>query len=191
MAKILVVDDSREELNLIVNALMARRHTVIPNGGHISDVEKPDLASITVAIVDLVLDDSALSGLRVVRDLRRRRPSVTIIVITSFPSNELNYKSMKAGADYFVARDDAGTVDLIDQMIAVAETRERSGRAGAWVVAAISAAGSAATVALTNYFAGQVGVAVGFGMFVSLLVVAGLLKRQTVKVGSAFEYEVE
>lgn len=98
-AHILIVDD---DLAVCRSAAAVFKNEAISvdtvNSGE-EAVEKVDEKNYAVVIVDLMMPGK--SGIEVIKELKRKKPDITIIMITGYPSIKTAVKAIKSGAyDY-------------------------------------------------------------------------------------------
>lgn len=110
MTEILVVDDHeivREGLAASLSDATTRVVAAVDRGDQaLAVVDEHD---VDVAVVDLRLPD--MSGHELIAQLRRRRPQLRIIVLSTYLSEESVRLSREAGADAYVAKS-AGISEL-------------------------------------------------------------------------------
>src|SRR5258705_4946793 len=104
---VLVIDDHRVFTDVLSFALDAQpdlRCVAVAHSAR-DALAKAAGCDFDVAIVDLQLPDG--SGLNVVGELRALRPAAQLIVLTGHPQPGLAEQARGAGADAFLAKDDA------------------------------------------------------------------------------------
>jgi DNA-binding response OmpR family regulator len=106
-------------LQLMIDAMPGHRALLARDGA--SALALMDSPGIGLALVDLGLPD--LDGVDLVRELRRRAPSVGIVVITAY--HERRGEAMAAGASAFLGKPFAP--ELIVQIV---ERHDRKGPCG-------------------------------------------------------------
>ena len=103
MAQILVVDDESNIRTMLRLALMHVGHTVETAGDGYEGLEKfADGATYNLVLLDQRMP--GLEGLEVLREMRTRRPTVPVIMITAFGTVDLVTEAMKAGATDFLRK---------------------------------------------------------------------------------------
>lgn len=96
MAKVLVLDDVQDAVNLIKRILKASGHEV---AGFTEEEEALDYArtnSVDLAILDIKL--KKISGLEVLKELKKISPSTRAIMLTGYPTPETAKTAAKLGA---------------------------------------------------------------------------------------------
>ena len=96
MAKILVLDDVLDAVNLIKRILKGTGHEVV---GFTEEEDALNYArsnSVDLAILDIKL--KKITGLEVLEDLKKIAPSVRAIMLTGYPSLETARAALKLGA---------------------------------------------------------------------------------------------
>ncbi|HTY79967.1 MAG TPA: response regulator [Candidatus Bathyarchaeia archaeon] len=111
MTAILVVDDDEVFRSRVLRALGARGFTALGAADHAAALEVARSGAADRALVDLRLPGR--SGLEVVRDLRRLRPQMSIVVLTGYSSIPTAIESLRLGAMNYLSK----PVD-VDQMLA-------------------------------------------------------------------------
>ncbi|MEV4509197.1 response regulator transcription factor [Dactylosporangium sp. NPDC049525] len=104
---VLLVDDHRIFTDVLAFALDAQpdlRCVAVANSAR-EGLAKAAAYDFDVAIVDLHLPDAG--GLAVVEELRAIRPAALLVVLTGHPRADLAAAAHRAGADAFLAKDDA------------------------------------------------------------------------------------
>ena len=103
MARILVIDDEKNIRTMVGLALKQDGHAVNLAEDGRSGLNAFDSGSS----FDLVLLDQRmpeLDGLEVLREMRRRKPDVRVVMITAFGTIELAVEAMKSGAADFLRK---------------------------------------------------------------------------------------
>jgi DNA-binding NtrC family response regulator len=96
MAKILALDDVLDAVILIKRILEKKGHTVIPfieEEDAILHVESND---VDLAILDIKL--KKMSGVEVLEEMKKRSPSIRVIMLTGYPTIETARECLKLGA---------------------------------------------------------------------------------------------
>lgn len=98
--RILILDDDAVFASTLKSSLLRRGIESI----HAQNVEEARLLleGVTDALVDLNL--GAVSGLHFIPELRRRRPSANILVLTGYASIASTVQAIKLGADNYLAK---------------------------------------------------------------------------------------
>ena len=103
MSKIVVVDDSYAELQMIEGYLKSANHTVVsyPNTDKLEDklaADKPD-----VIVLDVVMPGR--NGLEVLRYLKSTHPNLPVLVFSMHPESQYAVRAFKAGAAGYLTKD--------------------------------------------------------------------------------------
>jgi len=102
-ARILVVDDDERVLRSLSRILRGASYEVAPVADPLDAIPFVERdADLDVAMVDLMMP--GLDGLELCERIRRRRPSLGVIVMTAFGSIENAVKAMRAGAFDFLTK---------------------------------------------------------------------------------------
>lgn len=110
--RILVVDD-HEVVRMGLRSLIERQplmEMVGEAGTAKSAVQKAEHLTPDVVVLDLRLPDT--SGIEACREIKARVPGSKVIVLTSFPDDELLFDAIVAGADGYILKQ-VGSDDLI------------------------------------------------------------------------------
>ena len=104
--KVLIADDSLYTINCLLEMLAIYKQVEIvgfykngPDTLEAIRILKPDLA-----IVDIKMP--GLSGLEVLKEIRKEDQSIKIIILTFFSFEYFRQMAIKAGADYFFTKTD-------------------------------------------------------------------------------------
>ncbi len=111
--RILLVDD-HEVVRVGLRALIERRPgmTVVGEAGTAREaVAQAERLAPDVVVLDIRLSPGG-DGLEVCRQIKRLRPGTRIIILTSFPDDEVLFEAVAAGADGYVLKQ-IGSDDLI------------------------------------------------------------------------------
>jgi two-component system, NtrC family, response regulator HydG len=101
-ARILVVDDSADTLELIQRNLALQGYDV-----HTSPGAADALALLDAMAVDLVVTDvrmPGLSGIDLIREVRQRHPGIELVVITGYATIEGAVEALQSGAWDYLAK---------------------------------------------------------------------------------------
>jgi len=106
-ADVLLIDDEAVICEAVLRVLERAGLRVAAAGKGAAGLAHPAAATCRAVVCDLILPD--MSGVEVVRELRRRRPELPIVVITGYASREAVSRAEGAGATSFLAKpfDDA------------------------------------------------------------------------------------
>lgn len=99
---ILVIDDEQVVLDSVAKVLGAEDHAV-----EVSLSGRRGLDRAVSAVFDLVLTDIRMpdmGGLEILRDLKRAKPELPVIIITGFGTVALARQSMTLGAAYYLEK---------------------------------------------------------------------------------------
>ncbi len=100
--KILLVDDDPNCLDAIDQLMQRDGYETLPISEGRSAVKVIMEDSIDLAIVDYNLPD--MDGLNIIRQIKRTKPYIPVIMVTAQPSNELKMASLAAGAYSFMSK---------------------------------------------------------------------------------------
>lgn len=102
MAKILALDDVLDAGNLIKRILERKGHEVT-----VFTDEEEALQHVRSQVVDLAILDIKLkkmSGVEVLEEIKKIRPSTHAIMLTGYPTMETARESLKLGADEYCVK---------------------------------------------------------------------------------------
>jgi two-component system response regulator RegA len=99
---ILLVDDDRTFCTALSSALRRRGYKVMMAHNYDDAISEADAWKPERAVVDLRMPGRG--GLEVVTELRRRAPSMRIVVLTGFGSIATAVEAMKAGAVHYLTK---------------------------------------------------------------------------------------
>ena len=102
MANILVLDDVQDAANLIKRILELKGHTVFSfteEEDAISFVESND---VDLAILDIKL--KKMSGVEVLEEIKKRLPSIKVIMLTGYPTIETARECLRLGAGEYCVK---------------------------------------------------------------------------------------
>src|ERR1051325_3536699 len=100
--KILIVDDEPSNRKILVQELTHKGFTVDTAGGGNEALAKIDSAPPDLVILDYMMPD--VSGLEVLKELRKNGNDTPVIMITAYGSVERAVEAMKVGAYDFITR---------------------------------------------------------------------------------------
>jgi len=101
MNRVYVVDDSDFVRERLIEMLSELEEVEIVGG---TGDPREALAAIREMVPDTVILDIRLpgkSGVEVLRDLKKEKPSPMVIILTNFPYPQYRKECTEAGADYF------------------------------------------------------------------------------------------
>jgi len=113
MAKVLVIDDDELMLNVLTSQLQDEGYVLMstadgPRGIELYRVERPD-----VVILDIGLP--SVSGVDVLKEIKRIDPGAKVIIITGYPSSQMQEESMRNGAFAFYEK--PGVIRLLRKAV--------------------------------------------------------------------------
>ncbi len=122
---VLVVDDEAVIRDAVRMILGSEGWNVARAEDATTALAHPGLASCRLVLCDMMLPGQ--SGLEVVREVRRRRPEVPIVMITGFATAENATRAIEAGATAFLAKPFDDT-ELLNQVRSVLERTDDAGK---------------------------------------------------------------
>lgn len=96
MAKILALDDVSDAANLVKRILERKGHKVFPFSEEEEAIEFVRSEEVDLAILDIKL--KKMSGVEVLEELKKVRPSIHVIMLTGYPTIETARESLSLGA---------------------------------------------------------------------------------------------
>jgi DNA-binding NtrC family response regulator len=123
---VLVVDDEAVIRDAVKLILGSEGWSVAVAEDAVAALAHPALAHCRLVLCDMMLPGQ--SGLEVVREVRRRRPEVPIVLITGYATAENATRAIDAGASAFLAKPFDDT-ELLNQVRSVLE-RTDAGKEG-------------------------------------------------------------
>ena len=102
MARILVLDDMLDAVNLIKRILQKEGHEVIGFTEEEEVLNYMRTHPIDLAILDIKL--KKMSGVEVLEAIKRIDPSTGVMMLTAYPSIESERRSIKLGAGAFCVK---------------------------------------------------------------------------------------
>ncbi len=124
---VLVVDDEAVVRDAVRLILGSEGWKVAQAGDATAALAHEALAGCRMIFCDMMLPGQ--SGLDLVRELRRRRPDVPIVLITGYATFENAARALEAGATAFLAKPFDDT-ELLNHARPVLERTETGGREG-------------------------------------------------------------
>ncbi len=110
----LVVDDEQEVCNFFSYLLQKKNYRVVTaNSGH-EALERLDQDRFNVALVDLKLPD--LSGLEVLREIKKAQPACEVIIITGYSTVKSAVEAIQSGAFDYVEKP-FGDLDEMESLL--------------------------------------------------------------------------
>ncbi len=122
---VLVVDDEAVIRDAVRMILGSEGWSVARAEDATTALAHPGLESCRLVLCDMMLPGQ--SGLEVVREVRRRRPDVPIVMITGFATAENATRAIEAGASAFLAKPFDDT-ELLNQVRSVLERTDDAGK---------------------------------------------------------------
>lgn len=122
---VLVVDDEAVIRDAVRMILGSEGWNVARAEDAATALAHPGLVSCRLVLCDMMLPGQ--SGLEVVREVRRRRPDVPIVMITGFATAENATRAIEAGASAFLAKPFDDT-ELLNQVRSVLERTDDAGK---------------------------------------------------------------
>ena len=102
MAKILALDDVLDAANLIKRILERKGHTVIPFTEEEEAIRFVESNEVDLAILDIKL--KKMSGVEVLEEMKKRSPSIRVIMLTGYPTIETARQCLKLGAGEYCVK---------------------------------------------------------------------------------------
>ena len=102
MAKILVLDDVLDAGNLVKRILQKKGHEVFTFTEEEDALDYARSNEIDLAILDIKL--KKMSGIEVLRELKKITPSIRAIMLTGYPTVETALESLKLGATEYCVK---------------------------------------------------------------------------------------
>ena len=104
MAKILIVDDSRNIRKLLSVILKNEKHAIIESGDGNEALEKARNERPDLILLDVIIPGK--DGIRVCREIKadKRTKNIPVIMITSDTSDETRQKAISAGAAAYITK---------------------------------------------------------------------------------------
>jgi two-component system, NtrC family, response regulator AtoC len=100
--KILIVDDEPSNRNILSQELTAQGYSVMAASGGREALKKVELSRPDLIILDYMMPD--LSGLEVLKELRKKENDTPVVMITAYGTMERAVEAMKEGAYDFLTR---------------------------------------------------------------------------------------
>jgi DNA-binding response OmpR family regulator len=99
---VLVVDDDRETAEVVCHVLSRDGHVCVSASDGRGAWEVFRARAVGVVVVDVDLPD--VSGVQLLREFKRTRPDVPVMVMTGNPSTQLLFDACEAGADRYLTK---------------------------------------------------------------------------------------
>lgn len=116
---ILVVEDDDLQRNLISENLRSEGYEVLPAANTQEALEKISQKPVEIAVVDYKLGSE--SGLELIKELKRRQPLITPVMVTAFASIESAVEAIRQGAYDYVVK----PIDFKKFLLVLERARER------------------------------------------------------------------
>jgi DNA-binding NtrC family response regulator len=101
-ARVLVVDDERLMRRLVRQILIREGYTVVTSPDAAEAIRKLAKSRFDIVITDLRMPDT--DGFKLIKDLKSRYPSLSIIVMTGFGDVDTADEVRRHGADEYVTK---------------------------------------------------------------------------------------
>lgn len=124
---VLVIDDEEVIRGAVRLILGSEGWRVAEAADGASALSHEGLATCRMVLCDMMLQGE--NGLDVVREIRRRRPEVPIVLITGYATAENASRAIDAGASAFLAKPFDDT-ELLNQVRSVLERTDDAGKEG-------------------------------------------------------------
>ncbi len=102
MAKILVVDDVQDAVNLIRRILEKKGHQVFAFTEEEDALNHARREEMDLAVLDIKL--KKMSGIEVLEELKKITPTIRAIMLTGYPTMETAQESLKLGANEYCVK---------------------------------------------------------------------------------------
>lgn len=102
MAKILALDDIWDAANLVKRILEKKGHRVTPFTEEEDAIKFVESNEVDLAILDIKL--KKMSGVEVLEELKKRSPSIRVIMLTGYPTIETARECLKLGAGEYCVK---------------------------------------------------------------------------------------
>lgn len=100
--KILLVDDDPNCLDAIDQLMQRDGYETLPISQGLDAIKIVTEKIIDLAIVDYNLPD--IDGIKIIRQIKRTKPYIPVIMVTAQPSTEVRMASLEAGAYSFISK---------------------------------------------------------------------------------------
>jgi len=125
---VLVLDDEKVICQAVKRILEHEGLTVATVNDCDGALAHPAAAHCRLAVCDIVLPDG--SGVDVIRELKRRRPDLPVLVITGYATPQQENAAMEAGAARFLAKpfEQSELLEAVRDALGSAAATDREGR---------------------------------------------------------------
>ena len=114
MAKVLVVEDDRDSLDVVSRTLEKAGHLVVPAANGWEGLLALDSHNVDVIVLDLMMPGMNGSAfLRIIRNDQRRR-AVPVVVLSALASGELLKSTIELGVQAWFTKAEYTATDLLD-----------------------------------------------------------------------------
>lgn len=121
--KVLVIDDERIVLESIGKILKEEEFIVDVSLGGRKGLERAIQKDYDLVLTDLRMPD--IGGMRILRDVKRARPAVPVVMITGFGTVKSAVQAMKLGAEQYLEKpfSPEELIKTVNSALHIAETR--------------------------------------------------------------------
>jgi DNA-binding NtrC family response regulator len=102
MAKIMALDDVLDAVNLIKRILERKGHQVTAFTEEEEAIDYVDANEVDLAILDIKL--KKLSGIQVLEEIKKRSPSIRVLMLTGYPTIETARDCLALGAGEYCVK---------------------------------------------------------------------------------------
>jgi len=102
MGNILALDDVLDAANLIKRILERKGHRVFPFTEEEEAIAFVEKNEVDMAILDIKL--KKMSGVEVLEELKKRSPSIQVLMLTGYPTIETARECLKLGASEYCVK---------------------------------------------------------------------------------------
>lgn len=102
MANILALDDVLDAATLVKRILERKGHTVVSFSEEEEAIQFVESNPVDLAILDIKL--KKMSGVEVLEEMKKRRPSIRVIMLTGYPTIETARECLKLGAGEYCVK---------------------------------------------------------------------------------------
>ncbi len=102
MSNIIAVDDILDATKLIKRILERKGHKIFPFTEEEEAIAFVEKNEVDLAILDIKL--KKMSGVEVLEELKKRSPSIRVIILTGYPTIETARECLRLGADEYCVK---------------------------------------------------------------------------------------
>ena len=124
MARILVLDDMADAVNLIKRIMESSGHQVFPFTEPDKALDFLNHSSVDLAILDIKLKQ--MSGIEVLEQIKKASPVTQVMMLTGHPTAETHTESKRLGASEYCVKP-IDTHELENKVSAVLQEASREG----------------------------------------------------------------